>query len=104
MHHLRPASSPLQRLQLKATQKPVNFICIAPQAQSVFLVGYFNDWDAGSQPMKKSFDGSWHLAITLGHGGHHYQFLVDGKAVNDPRAQGLARNERGERVSLIMVS
>jgi hypothetical protein len=54
--------------------------------------------------MKKGFDGSWQLAVTLGHGGHHYQFLVDGKPVNDPRAQGLARNERGEKVSMILVS
>jgi len=104
MHPLRPASSPLQRLQVKATQKPVNFLCLAPQAQSVFLVGDFNDWDATSHPMKKGFDGSWQLAVTLGHGGHHYQFLVDGKPVNDPRAQGLARNERGEKVSMILVS
>jgi hypothetical protein len=42
--------------------------------------------------------------VTLGHGGHHYQFLVDGKAVNDPRAQGLARNLQGEKVSMILVS
>jgi hypothetical protein len=104
MHPLRPASSPLQRLQAKATLKPVNFIHLAPQAKEVFLIGDFNDWNPASHPMKKSYDGSFALSVTLGHGGHHYQFLVDGKRVNDPRAQGLARNESGEKVSLILVS
>lgn len=104
MHSLRPEGSPLRRLQAKATLKPVNFLCLAPEAQAVFLLGDFNDWDPTSHPMKRHVDGSWQLAVQLGHGGHHYQFLVDGKAVNDPRAQGLARNERGEKVSMILVS
>lgn len=104
MHSLRPEGSPLRRLQAKATLKPVNFLYLAPEAKQVFLVGDFNDWDPTSHPMKRHVDGSWHLAVPLGHGGHHYQFLVDGKPVNDPRAQGLARNERGEKVSMILVS
>ena len=37
MHPLRPASSPLQRLQAKATLKPINFIHLAPQAKEVEL-------------------------------------------------------------------
>ncbi len=104
MHGLRPSNSPLQRLQARATLKPINFICIAPDAKEVFLSGDFNDWDLRSHPMKRNVDGSWHLSVSLGHGGHHYQFLVDGKRVNDPRAQGLARNEAGEKVSMLLVS
>ncbi len=104
MHGLRPANSPLQRLQARATLKPVNFICIAPEAKEVQLVGDFNDWHPTSHPMKRNVDGSWHLAVPLNHGGHHYQFLVDGHRKNDPRAAGLARNEVGEKVSMLMVS
>ncbi len=104
MHGLRPSGSPLQRLQARQTLKPVNFICIAPEAKAVNITGDFNDWHPTSHPMKRSFDGSWHLPVSLGHGGHHYQFIVDGKKVNDPRAQGLARNEAGEKVSMILVS
>lgn len=104
MYSLRTVSSPFGRLQARATQKPVNFICLAPGAQSVHVVGDFNGWNPTSHPMRKSFDGSWQLPVTLGHGGHLYQFLVDGQPVNDPRAQGLARNERGEKVSMILVS
>ena len=82
----------------------INFICIAPEAKEVFLVGDFNNWQPAGHPMKRNVDGSWHLSVSLGHGGHHYQFLIDGQRKNDPRAQGLARNAAGEKVSMLMVS
>ena len=104
MHGLRRPHPPHQRLQARKTVLPVNFICLAPQAGMVHLAGDFNSWNPTSHPMNRSFDGSWHLSVPLGHGGHHYQFLVDGLPVNDPRAQGLARNVQGEKVSMILVS
>lgn len=88
----------------KKMLKPVNFICVAPGAQQVTLIGDFNDWDPGAYPMKRQPDGAWLLQIPLNHGHHHYQFLVDGKPVLDPRAQGIARNEKNEKVSLLAVS
>jgi hypothetical protein len=39
--------------------------------------------------------------LKAGH--HHYQFLVDGKPMLDPRAHGVARNEQGEKVSMVSV-
>ena len=84
--------------------KPVNFFCVAPEAQSVTLVGDFNDWRPNAHAMERQTDGSWHLQVPLNHGHHHYAFLVDGKPVLDPRAMGIARNEKNERVSLIAVS
>ena len=84
--------------------KPTNFFCAAPEAQSVAVVGDFNDWRPHVHPMQQQTDGSWHLQIPLNHGHHHFAFLVDGKPVLDPRAMGVARNEKNERVSLIAVS
>jgi 1,4-alpha-glucan branching enzyme len=89
---------------VKKTVKPVNFVCVAPGAKRVTLVGDFNDWHPEAQPLKRQVDGSWSVQITLGHGHHHYQFLVDGKPTLDPRAQGVARNEANEKVSLLAVS
>ena len=40
--------------------------------------------------------------MTNGH--HRYWFLVDGVPRLDPRAQGVSRNEKNERVSLISLS
>ena len=84
--------------------KPVNFICLAPEAKSVLLMGDFNDWDQQSHPMHRQTDGGWLLQIPLPHGHHHYLFLIDGKPTLDPKAQGVARDHRGEKVSLIAVS
>ena len=48
--------------------------------------------------------GAWLIQVPLNHGHHHYRFLVDGKPVLDPRAQGIARDHQGEKVSLLAVS
>jgi 1,4-alpha-glucan branching enzyme len=87
----------------KLLPKPVNFVCVAPLARRVTLVGDFNDWQPDAFPMKRQPDGNWHLQIPLGYGAHHYQFLVDGKPVLDPTAQRVARNESDEKVSLVEV-
>ena len=98
--HSRPPSP----YSVKKTVKPVNFVCVAPGAKKVTLVGDFNDWHPEAQPLKRQPDGTWSVQIILGHGHHHYQFLVDGKPTLDPRAQGTARNEANEMVSLLAVS
>jgi 1,4-alpha-glucan branching enzyme len=84
--------------------RAVNFVCNAPQAQAVVLVGDFNQWNPAAHPMKQMADRSWLLTIELKHGHHRYAFLVDGVLTLDPRAQGITRNDKGERVSLVPVS
>lgn len=94
----------IKRLEPKKTLRAVNFICNAPQAQSVELVGDFNNWDPTVHKMQKRPDGAWFITVELKHGHHRYAFRVDGKLQLDPKAQGIARNDQGERVSLIAVS
>ena len=86
------------------TLRALNLICNAPQAQSVALVGDFNGWNPTSHPMKRMPDGAWLLTVELKHGHHRYAFLVDGVLSLDPQAQGITRNDQGERVSLVSVS
>jgi 1,4-alpha-glucan branching enzyme len=93
-----------KRYSAKNIIKPIPFLCLAPAAQQVQIVGDFNDWDPNGHPMRRQADGAWRLEIPLNHGHHHYLFLVDGKPMLDPRAQGVARNEKNEKVSLIAVS
>jgi 1,4-alpha-glucan branching enzyme len=90
--------------QRQKTLRAVNFICQAPHAKTVSLVGDFNHWNAASHPMKQTPDRSWLLTVELKHGHHRYAYLVDGVPTVDPRAQGITRNDRGERVSLLPVS
>ena len=86
------------------TLRAVNFIYNAPEAQSVSLVGDFNQWHPTANPMKQQPDRAWLLRIELKHGHHRYAFLVDGQLTLDPKAQGITRNDKNERVSLMPVS
>jgi 1,4-alpha-glucan branching enzyme len=95
---------PLKRPTPRKTLRPINFICNAPQAHSVCLVGDFNDWNPAAHPMKRMPDGAWMLTLELKHGHHRYAFLVDDELTLDPRAQGITRNDQGQRVSLVPVS
>jgi len=88
----------------RKTLRGINFICVAPQARSVNLVGDFNKWNPALHPMKRMADGAWLLLVELPHGHHRYAFLVDGNLSLDPKAQGITRNDQGERVSLLPVS
>jgi 1,4-alpha-glucan branching enzyme len=84
--------------------RAVNFICHATKAAAVSVVGDFNDWNPAAHPMKHMPDRSWLLTVNLKHGHHRYAFLVDGVLSLDPHAQGITRNDKGERVSLVPVS
>jgi 1,4-alpha-glucan branching enzyme len=94
----------LARHPARKTIKPINFICNAPDAKRVTVVGDFNDWDPNAHPLRRQVDGTWSAQVTIGHGHHHYLFLVDDKPTLDPRAQGIARHEQNEKVSLLAVS
>ena len=88
----------------KSIIKPVPFTCLAPEAKEVCIMGDFNDWHPTAHPLRRMPDGAWRAEISLSHGHHHYLFLIDGQPALDPRAQGIARNEKNEKVSLIAVS
>ncbi len=92
------------RYSAKKMAKPINFVCTAPGAKHVHIMGDFNDWDPKAHPMKRQPDGAWLAQVPLNHGHHHYCFVVDGKLALDPRAQGVARDHKGDKVSLVAVS
>jgi 1,4-alpha-glucan branching enzyme len=83
------------------TMRNRNFICNAPQATRVSLVGDFNGWNPTTHLMHKTPDGAWLIRVELKHGHHRYAFMVDGQMVLDPTAMGVTRDDHGQRVSLI---
>ena len=99
-----PDSSLAECYHAKRMAKPVNFYCVAPDANTVSLVGAFNGWNAHANPMQRQLDGSWKAQVELHHGHHQYLFLVDGEPMVDPNAYGITRNDRDEQVALIAVS
>ena len=78
----------------KKTLRAMNFICNAPRAKSVSLVGDFNEWNPAAHHMKQMPDRAWLVTVELKHGHHRYAFLIDGHLTLDPRAQGITRNAR----------
>jgi 1,4-alpha-glucan branching enzyme len=94
----------INRYGASQTLRAVNFICVAPQAKAVSLVGDFNQWNPTSHPMTQMVDKAWMVTMELKHGHHRYAFVVDGQLTLDPRSQGITRNDKGERVSLVPVS
>lgn len=105
MYSSRPsAAGHSKRYSGKNFSIAVNFVCYAPEAKRVSLIGDFNEWQPDAHPMKRQPDGAWMTQVSLTHGHHRYLFLVDGKIRLDPRAQGVGRNEKNEKVSVIAVS
>ena len=43
--------------------RAINFVCNAPQAKTVSLVGDFNHWDPAAHPMKQMPGGGWLLIL-----------------------------------------
>ena len=101
--HSRP-NGHVRRYSGKSFSIPVNFVCLAPEARHVSLLGDFNDWQPAANPMKRQADGAWSIQVRLPHGHHHYVFLVDGQNRLDPKAQGIGRNGENEKVSMVAVS
>jgi len=91
-------------LTAQRATRPVNFVCVAMDAEAVYLVGDFNEWNPVSHPMKRQVDGTWTLQLPVPCGYQHYRFLVDGVPTLDPRAYGTARDDFGEKVSLLSAS
>jgi 1,4-alpha-glucan branching enzyme len=60
------------------TSKATPFSCKAPDANSVYLAGTFNNWDPVLTPLKKKKDGTWSTTVKLSPGHYEYKFVVDG--------------------------
>jgi Glycogen recognition site of AMP-activated protein kinase len=65
-----------------------NFVGQFPGAQSVEVVGSFNDWSRGMLHLNDDDgDGIWHAKAVLPAGQHEYMFVVDGERwLPDPLA------------------
>lgn len=63
----------------KSFRRKITISLKAPNANEVFLVGDFNNWDAGANPMKLDVDGRWKISLIFTPGRYEFKFLVDGK-------------------------
>lgn len=86
----------------KSMDQTIKFELIEPEANSVYLVGSFNNWSTIATPMKKTQD-SWTINMKLIPGIHEYLFYVDGIWKNDPKGTDFKNNPYGARNNTIIV-
>lgn len=82
----------------------VQFLYVAPEAETVAVAGDFNDWsDHGFRLEDPDGDGIWTGEAPLEPGLHKYMFVVDGQWVTDPQAERYVDDGFGNRNALIEV-
>lgn len=73
------------------------------QAKTVCVAGTFNDWHPKSTPMLTTGPGQWIRELALSPGIYEYQYVVDGRWINDPQAVKSTPNPLGGRNSVLVV-
>src|SRR5437764_199446 len=81
------------------------FVGQFPEAQSVHVVGTFNDWRPGSIALEDhDHDGVWRATVVLPAGTYEYMFVVDGERwVPDHLAERLVAVNFGRENSVVIV-
>ena len=79
----------------KISKKRVTFKFYAPEAESVYLAGCFNEWNPSANPLKKNKDGNWSTVISLVPGRYQYRFVADGQWKDDPTCEMRNVNQYG---------
>ncbi|MBN1844407.1 MAG: isoamylase early set domain-containing protein [Sedimentisphaerales bacterium] len=82
----------------------ITFVCNQdPQAQRVYLVGSFNNWDPMAKRMTRSKDGSFRARLKLAPGAHQYKFVIDGSWQHDDQGPDQIENELGTINSVVSI-
>jgi 1,4-alpha-glucan branching enzyme len=73
------------------------------QARTVCIAGTFNDWHPKTTTMRTTGSGHWITELALSPGIYEYQYVVDGRWINDPQAVKSTPNPFGGRNSVLVV-
>jgi len=77
---------------------------LAEDAETVALVGSFNNWDPAACPMTPVKEGGFTIQLDLEKGrSYEFRYVADGKDwYNDPEADSYVANDFGEENSLVI--
>ncbi len=85
-------------------KRSVTFELPGVQAESVSVVGDFNDWDAANGAMKRRKDGVWAKAVRLAPGAYRFRYVADGQDwYNDPAADRYEPSGLGQDNGVVVV-
>ena len=84
--------------------KAVSFRLDSPEANSVTLVGDFNNWHPNARQLRRGKEGVWKGILRLTPGVYQYKFVVDGSEWwEDPENPKRAPNNYGTMNSICEV-
>jgi len=93
----------VKRTEGKVQRKRVTLTLSAPNAEVVYLMGDFNDWNQRMHPMRQEGAGIWKKTILVTPGRYEYRFLVDDQWKNDPSNDRLCPNCFGTENNILEV-
>jgi 1,4-alpha-glucan branching enzyme len=74
-------------------------------ADSIHLVGDFNDWDNAAHPLHQGPSGQWSITLDLEAGpAYQFRYLCDGEWMNDNQADAYWENPHGAHNSVIFTA
>lgn len=76
----------------------------SPQSHSVDLVGTFNDWTLGKNPLRRDKAGRWSTTLKLKPGSYEYKFVYDGLHYEPDPERELVTNSFGSANNLLIVA
>ncbi len=87
------------RAAVRVDRDEVIFSLHAPDANEVYLIGDFNQWNPTVEPMNR-VDDHFEIGLFLVAGTYRYKFVVDGRTIVDPDNPGRSP-EKGSPLSLV---
>lgn len=99
----RPASAGRAAASDNAQPQPIRIEFHDEQAQSVSIIGTFNNWQTEGTRMLRVQPGRWLRVLFLPPGRYEYVFVVDGRCVADPNAAESVPNVYGCMNSVLSV-
>ena len=88
----------------KLPMQKVTFSILAPQAQSVKVLGDFSNWEQHPVELRKLKNGEWKATLPLAEGKHEYRYLVDGQWRDDPHCTARVPNAFGGQNCVCVVA
>jgi len=86
-----------------ANDGAVTFTLNEATAQTVFIAGDFNGWNASDLPLTADGTGNWAITMQLAPGTYEYKFVVDGDWREDPSNPEKKSDPFGGANSLVTV-
>ena len=89
--------------ELRGSGSEYVFYLREENADTVHIVGDFNNFNPYSHPLYRNTNGLWEIRIDIPPGRHTYRFLVDGQFTRDPLNKRIVYDRFDNEYSLLLV-